>query len=220
VTPYLIFLANFAGRIGADPVGRDDARRRAHAELSHSIYHRYDDPWPVRAVRWIEDALGKLFDSAASHSPGGGLGAIAFVAALLALIALAFWRLGPMSRTAHVSVDVLADTTLTAAAHRRRAAAAADRAEWKTAVIEQMRALARDLEQRALLDPRPGRTADELAAEAGRMLPAVRELLTTAANTFDTVVYGDRGATEADYETVRRADESVAAARPVELAPA
>ena len=34
-----------------------------------------------------------------------------------------------------------------------------------------MRAIVRSLEERALLDPRPGRTADEAAAEAGRTAP-------------------------------------------------
>ena len=37
-----------------------------------------------------------------------------------------------------------------------------------------MRAIVRSLEERALLDLRPGRTADEAAAEAGRSLPAPR----------------------------------------------
>ena len=201
----------------ADPVGRDEARRRAKDELSHAIYHRYDDPWPVQIVNRIEHALGRAFDSAATHSPGGGVGAIGFVALLIAIVAFARWRLGPMARAAYMSVDILADTTMTAAEHRRHAKAAADAGEWKTAVVERMRAIARGLEERALLDPRPGRTADELAAEAGRMLPVVRELLVTAATTFDAVAYGDRVATADDYDVVRRADEAATAARPAEL---
>lgn len=202
----------------ADPVSREEARRRARDELSHAIYHRYDDPWPVRIVHRIEHALGHAFDSAATHSPGGGVGAIGFVIVLVAVVAFARWRLGPMARTAHMSVDILADTTMTATEHRRRAKAAADAGEWKAAVVERMRAIARGLEERALLDPRPGRTADELAAEAGRMLPAAREVLVTAATTFDAVAYGDRVATADDYDTLRRADETATAARPVELA--
>jgi hypothetical protein len=214
VTPYLVL----AG-LGMDPVNRDDARRRAHEELSHAVYHRYDDSWPVRAVKAVEHALDHAFNAAATHSPGGGAGAIAFVALLVAVVVFARWRLGPMSRRAHVSLDVLADTTMTAAEHRRRADAAARDGDWKTAVVERMRALARGLEERAVLDPRPGRTADELAAEAGRMLPAARESLTTAAATFDAVVYGDRAASAEDHDAVRRGDEAAAAARPVEPAP-
>jgi hypothetical protein len=50
------------------------------------------------------------------------------------------------------------------------------------------------------------------------MLPAARELLVTAAATFDAVAYGDRVATAGDHDMVRRADETATAARPVELA--
>lgn len=217
MTPYWI-VAGVAGRLGADPINRDDARRRAHAELSHADYHRYDDSWPVRIVKDIEHALGRAFETAASNSPGGGVGAVAFVVLLVAIIAFARWQLGPIGRAAHERGGVLADTTMTAAEHRNRATAAAAAGDWKTAVVERMRALARGLEQRALLDPRPGRTADELAAEAGQMLPTARDSLATAATTFDAVAYGDRTATPDDYETVRRADDAATAARPVELA--
>lgn len=202
----------------ADPVNRDDARRRAQDELSKAIYHRYDDPWPVRAMKWLGRELDHAFGAAAAHSPGGGVGAVGFVVLLVAIVVVARWRLGPMSRTAHVSVDVLADTTATAAEHRRRAKTAADGGDWKTAVIERMRALARALEERAVLDARPGRTADELAADAGRSLPAAREVLAAAATTFDAVAYGDRPATSGDYDVVCRADDAAASARPAELA--
>lgn len=219
MTAYVV-LAGVLGRLGADPIDRDDARRRAHEELSRAVYHRYDDPWPVRVIKAVERFIGHAFDSAAAHSPGGGVGAVGFVVLLVAIVALARWRLGPMARAAHVSVDVLADTTMTATEHRRRANDAAAAGEWKTAVVERMRALARGLEERALLDPRPGRTADELAAEAGRLLPGARELLAAAATTFDAVAYGDRAATSGDYDAIRRADETAAAARPVEPVPA
>jgi len=217
VTAYLA-VAGVLGRLGAEPINRDDARRRAHAELSHAIYHRYDDPWPVRVVKEIERGIGHAFDKAATHAPGGGAGAIGLVVLLIAVVAVARWRLGPMARSAHVSADVLADTTMTAAEHRRRATSAAGAGEWRTALVERMRALARGLEERALLDPRPGRTADELAAEAGRILPAARDQLGTAAATFDAVAYGDRVATKDAYDAIRRADDAAAAARPVELA--
>jgi hypothetical protein len=216
VTAYAVLAV--LSRVGADPINRDDARRRAHDELSHAIYHRYDDSWPVRAVKALERGLDHAFNTAASHAPGGGVGAIGFVVLIVAVVAIARWRLGPMGRSAHVSIDVLADTTMTAADHRRRATAAAEAGDWKTAVVERMRALARSLEQRALLDPRPGRTADELAVEAGRMLPSASDVLQAAATTFDTVAYGDRAAGRDDSDTVRRADEVVAAARSVEVA--
>ena len=204
--------------IGADPINRDEARRRARAELSHAVYHRYDDSWLIRAVKSLGHALDHAFNAAAKHAPGGGPGAIGFLILLVAVIAFARWRLGPMARGAHVSADVLADTTMTAAEHRRRADRAAAGGEWKTAVVERMRALARGLEERAILDPRPGRTADELAAEAGHVLPAARDALVVAATTFDAVAYGDRTASKDDYDAVRSGDDAATAARAQDLA--
>jgi hypothetical protein len=124
VTPYVV-LAAVVSRVGADPINREDARRRAHAELSHAIYHRYDDSLPVRVMKAIQRFLDHLFSTASSNSPGGGVGAVAFVVLLVAVVVIARWRLGPMARTAHVSVDILADTIMTAAEHRRRADVAA-----------------------------------------------------------------------------------------------
>ena len=67
-----------------------------------------------------------------------------------------------------------------------------------------MRAIVRSLEERTLLDPRPGRTADEAAAEAGRPLPRHADRLRAAARTFDDVTYGGRTADEAAYLTAAR----------------
>ncbi|WP_449066361.1 DUF4129 domain-containing protein, partial [Planomonospora algeriensis] len=54
-----------------------------------------------------------------------------------------------------------------------------------------LRAVARDLEERAVVEELPGRTADELAAEAGRALPGFAGELAEAARLFDDVTYGD-----------------------------
>jgi hypothetical protein len=76
-----------------------------------------------------------------------------------------------------------------------------------------MRAVAATLEERGVLDRRPGRTAHEIAAEAGAARPQAAPALAAAASTFDAVVYGDRGALAADYEKVVAADDAVAATR-------
>ena len=81
-----------------------------------------------------------------------------------------------------------------------------------------MRAVARRLDERALLDPRPGRTADELAAEAGRLLPELAADLRAGARIFDDVAYGSVRADAARAEQLRRLDERVEAAKPVVLA--
>jgi hypothetical protein len=81
-----------------------------------------------------------------------------------------------------------------------------------------MRALVRALEERALLDLRPGRTADEAAAEAGRALPEHADRLAAAARTFDDIAFGERAADRAAYDGLVALDRALAATRPV-LAP-
>ncbi|NEB80458.1 DUF4129 domain-containing protein, partial [Streptomyces sp. SID14478] len=74
---------------------------------------------------------------------------------------------------------------------------------------ERMRALVRALEERALLDPRPGRTADEAATEAARPLPQHAERLHAAAREFDDVTYGGRTATPDTYQRLTALDSEV-----------
>ena len=81
---------------------------------------------------------------------------------------------------------------------------------------ERLRALARGLTERGVLDERPGRTADELARELAALLPGQAGLFATAAHIFDDIWYGGRAAGEADYAAVTAADQ--AAARPVRTA--
>lgn len=77
-----------------------------------------------------------------------------------------------------------------------------------------MRALVRALEERALLDPRPGRTADEAASEAARPLPGHAARLHTAARDFDDVTYGGRTADEATYRKMSALDDDLRRTRP------
>ena len=72
-----------------------------------------------------------------------------------------------------------------------------------------MRAIVRELETRGVLEPRPGRTADEVAREAGAAVPAVAADLRTAATVFDEVWYGGRPATAQADALLRQADQRV-----------
>jgi len=72
----------------------------------------------------------------------------------------------------------------------------------------------RDVEERGLVDVRPGRTADEIARDAGRALPAVAGDLRAAARLFDDVWYGGRTADSSSYDRLVAVDQAVAAARP------
>jgi hypothetical protein len=107
-----------------------------------------------------------------------------------------------------------------AADHRAAADAAAARGAWADAVRERLRAIVRGLEERGLLDARPGRTADEAAMEAGLALPSCAEDLRRAARLFDDVWYGGRTATDEHDRQLREVDAAVRAARPVPLSAA
>jgi len=65
----------------------------------------------------------------------------------------------------------------------------------------------------ALLDPRPGRTADVAAREAGVLLPDQAAALIAAARIFDDIWYGQAAAGPEDYRRLVAVDEAVAAAR-------
>nr|WP_312885633.1 DUF4129 domain-containing protein [Lipingzhangella halophila] len=108
-----------------------------------------------------------------------------------------------------------ADSPRTAADHRTAAEEHAAAGEYAEAIRERLRAITRDLEERAIITPRPGRTATELATDASAALPARREALHRAAALFNDVVYGDRPATADDAHLLRELDDQLRVTQPV-----
>jgi hypothetical protein len=193
--------------VGGPPITRDGARAAADRELSKGIYHRYDDPWPVRLFNWVQHWIGRLLDEVSKHSPGGGAGALAVLVVVAVLLVALRWRLGPLGRTARLPRSVLDTSTATAADYRHEAIAAAAAGRWSDAIIARMRALARGLEETGELAVRPGRTADELAVEVAVEQPAAAGATTRAARIFDEVAYGNRPGTAEGYAAVVEADD-------------
>lgn len=191
------------------PITRPSARDAARHELSKAIYHRGDQPWPIRVVHDIERLLGRVADDVTRHSPGGGAGAIAILIVVVAVVAIVRWRLGPVQRTHHHRAAVLSDSVTAAADYRAAAETAAQDLRWNDAVIARLRAVARELEERGVVDPRPGRTADELAGEVAREQPGVAAPVRAAVDVFDTVAYGGRAADADAYDIVVAADRAL-----------
>ncbi|MFF0210456.1 DUF4129 domain-containing protein [Streptomyces althioticus] len=193
---------------------RDPAREAAERELSKQMYHENDPSWLQRALKafwdWVDDLLG----AASTATPGGALGLVVIVVAALAVVAALWWRLGTPRRRPVTAPALFDDRPRSAAEHRAAAEAHAAQGHWNQAVQERMRAVVRALEERALLDPRPGRTADEAAAEAGRALPAHSDRLRTAARDFDDVTYGGRTASEDTYRGLAALDGDLERAKP------
>ncbi|MFI6414609.1 DUF4129 domain-containing protein [Streptomyces sp. NPDC050585] len=195
-------------------VPRVPAREAAERELSKPMYGEDEENFLIRAMNAFFEWIGDLFDAASGAAPGGWLGIAVIAVVVVGLVAALWWRLGTPRRSP-ASADSLFDAGARTAAHHRAAAerhAAAGR--WNQAVQERMRAVVRSLEERTLLDPRPGRTADEAAAEAGRTLPAHADELRAAAREFDDVTYGGRTADQRAYQRLKDLDAAVERAKP------
>ncbi|MFB8777438.1 DUF4129 domain-containing protein [Streptomyces broussonetiae] len=195
-------------------IPRDPAREAARRELSKRMYHEDDPGLFQRALDafwdWLDDVLGR----AASVTPGGTVGLIVIILAVIAVLAALWWRLGTPHRQPATSPALFDDRPRSAAEHRAAAEAHAAQRHWNQALQERMRAVVRALEERALLDARPGRTADEAATEAGRSLPAHADRLRTAARDFDDVTYGGRAAGEQSYRRITELDRDLERAKP------
>ncbi|MGV9321252.1 DUF4129 domain-containing protein [Streptomyces sp. NPDC003660] len=199
-------------------VPRDPAREAARRELAKRMYHENDPSLLQRALNAFWEWLGRLLAKAASTTPGGSLGLLVVILCVIAVLAALWWRLGSPRRSPVSAAPLFDERPRTAAGHRSAAEAHAAQGHWSQAVQERMRAIVRALEERALLDVRPGRTADEAAAEAGRTLPGHADGLRTAARHFDDVTYGGRTADQQTYQRIAQLDSDLEHARPTLVA--
>ncbi|WLW54573.1 DUF4129 domain-containing protein [Streptomyces sp. YU58] len=193
---------------------RDPAREAARRELTKRMYHENDPSLLQRALDAFWDWVGKLFDSASAATPGGPLGLVVVILVVIAVLGALWWRLGTPRREPTSAPTLFDDRPRSAAEHRAAAEAHAAQGHWNQAVQERMRAIVRSLEERALLDTRPGRTADEAAAEAGRTLPSRSDRLRSAARDFDDVTYGGRRASEQSYHRIADLDRDLERTKP------
>ncbi|MEV7833659.1 DUF4129 domain-containing protein [Streptomyces subrutilus] len=210
-------------RPGADapPVTtpRDAAREAAERELAKPMYHENDPGLLTRALRKALEWLDDLFSAAAGASPGGTLGLVAILVVVVLAGAALWWRLGSPRRAPAGAGTLFHDGVRSAADHRTAAEAHAAAGRWTEAVQERMRAVVRSLEERTLLDPRPGRTADEAATEASAALPRHAADLRAAARTFDDVTYGGRTADAGAYARLSALDHTLTRTAPLLTGP-
>ncbi|MFD3557401.1 DUF4129 domain-containing protein [Streptomyces goshikiensis] len=208
-----------AAALPGAPTPRDPAREAAERELSKPVYHQNEPGLIERALdrfwEWVDD----LFGRASGATPGGGLGLLAILLLTVLVIAALWWRLGTPHRTATDPGTLFDDGPRSAADHRAAAEAHAAAGRWTEAVQERMRAVVRSLEERTLLDPRPGRTADEAAAEAAGPLPQHAADLRAAARAFDDVTYGGRTGDPDTYARLRTLDLALERAKPLLTGP-
>ncbi|PRY01514.1 DUF4129 domain-containing protein [Allonocardiopsis opalescens] len=202
---------------GLPDLGADEAAGLAREELSDPLYRR-DEP---SLVEWLwergRDFLSDLAGRVGDALPGGWLTLVGVLAVVLAVGVFVFFYVGPAQRRARLA-RASVDPVSTPADHRARAERLAAAGRHGEALRERMRAIAADLEERTVVDPRPGRTAHELAAAAAAALPEHADALAAAARLFDDVWYGGRTAGPGDYRSVADLDERLRRSRPAEVA--
>ncbi|TDD07529.1 DUF4129 domain-containing protein [Nonomuraea diastatica] len=200
------------------PIDREEAARQATRELLDPAYET--ESLPDRIYRWVMQFLGDLVDAATGGGSAGGIiASVAIVLIILGVILLISWQLRRSARkNAPATGALFGERAMSAAEHRQAAERLAAEERWTPAVQERLRAIARDLEERALVDGMPGRTADELAAEAAVSLPGLADELAAAARSFDDVTYGGVPGTRDAYTQLAGLDDRVSQARPVPIA--
>jgi hypothetical protein len=194
-------------------IGREEAQRLARLELAKPEYARDDQTLVQRAISWLVDRINDVLDAATHSSPLGWFGLLGLALVLALVVVAVRRRTGALGRASNDAA--LFDVGLHSAADYRAAAERyAESGAWAEAVRARLRAVVRDLEERGLVDARPGRTADEIASEAGIALPSVAVDLRSGARAFDDVWYGGRLADAGTYDRLVAVDRAVAAARP------
>jgi hypothetical protein len=195
---------------------RPTARQWAVEELAQQEYVQAQPNLLMRALIWVLDQLDGLL--LAGAGAGVAVGLVVGLAVVLAVVVVAVLLAGPLrvsrARRRGRADAVFGGTVRTAAQHREAATRAAEQQRWAEAVQESFRAAARTMEERVVLDPRPGRTADEIAVEGGAALPEAATALARAARAFDDVTYGDRPGDGSRYALCLEADDAVRRARP------
>ncbi|MGO9080488.1 MAG: DUF4129 domain-containing protein [Streptosporangiaceae bacterium] len=191
-------------------IGRGAAQRLARRELSKAMYQ---PSLRQRVLNAVGSFFARFLNQASASFPGGWWALITVVAVVVLLAAVVVAWVRP-ARSSQARRPVLAGPVRTAAAYRLAAEQRAAAGDYGAAIVERLRAIAVGLEERGILAPRPGRTADELAAETSAALPGQAEGLSAAARLFDDVRYGGRPGSAAGYERLRDLDAQVMAARP------
>lgn len=198
-----------------DPDG-DEAREWAKRELSDPAYAEAE-PTPLDLLaRAIGDVFASLFGAQAA--PGvGSLVLVGVAIAIVVVIVVSFVIWGrprgiPRAGTPFDTLFGEAETR-SAAELRALAGAAAGAADWNQAVILRLRALARALQERGVVDLPPGATVHAFSRAAGRAFPAHAAAVDSAADAFDDVRYLRRPGTAELYQRVVAADDALQTAR-------
>ncbi|MET0900967.1 MAG: DUF4129 domain-containing protein [Mycobacterium sp.] len=190
-------------------IDRDAAREAAERELTKPIYPT--GSLSDRLGEWIDHLIYRIITKG-DLLPGGWF-TISLLLLVLVVAAVVAIRLARKTMRTNRGGDhqLFGSAELSADRHRDAAQQCAARGEWAAAIRHRLRAVARHLEETGVLAAVPGRTANELARDAGTSLPGLSGELARAATAFNDVTYGERPGTPAIYQMISDLDEHLRA---------
>lgn len=186
-------------------IDREAAHEAAQRELAKPIYPKAS--LTERLGEWFDELLYRLMQKG-SAIPGGWL-TITVLSILVIIGVIVAVRVARRTMRTNRSAGggLFGGHVLSAAQHRATAEHFAAEGDWASAIRHRLRAVARQLEENGILNPVPGRTANELAYDAGEVLPGFNTDLARAATVFNDVTYGEQPGTEQDYRFIADLDE-------------
>jgi hypothetical protein len=186
-------------------IDRDAAHDAAQRELAKPVYPKASPT--QRFHEWVHELLYRVVEKGSSI-PGGWFTLSVLLTLLIVAVVVAI-RVGRRTMRTHRGSDYrLFDTgQLSAGQHRATAEGFAAEGNWSAAIRHRLRAIARGLEETGVLNPAPGRTANELACDAAARFPHLASELSGAATAFNDVTYGQRPGTRAAYRMVVDLDD-------------
>ncbi|OBI73657.1 DUF4129 domain-containing protein [Mycobacterium asiaticum] len=186
-------------------IDRDAAHEAAQRELNKPIYPK---PSVTEAIfDKINEFLMRLLTKTSHISGGWFTVTVMLILAVIAVVVAVHVARRTMRTNRGGDYELFDVGQLTAAQHRATAESFAAEGNWSAAIRHRLRAVARELEETGVLAPVPGRTANELANDAGQALPRLAGELAQAATAFNDVTYGERPGTQAAYQMIADLDD-------------
>lgn len=186
-------------------IDRDAAREAAQEELNKPIYPK--GSLTDRFNDWLNDLIFRIV-AGGDLIPGGWFTIMVLLIILTIAIVVAVRIARNTMRTNRGGEHQLfGSTELSAAQHRELAQQCAMRGDWAAAIRHRLRAIARHLEEVGVVSAIPGRTANELARDAGGALPQLSGELSAAASAFNDVTYGELPGTQGAYQMISELDD-------------
>ncbi|BBX63921.1 membrane protein [Mycobacterium saskatchewanense] len=186
-------------------IDRDAAHQAAQIELGKPIYGK--ESAGQRFTEWLNEMIYRLLQKAATVPGGWITTTVLFVLLAVAVVAAVHVARRTMRTDRGGDYQLFGAAQLTAAQHRATAESYAAEGNWAAAIRHRLRAVARQLEETGIVEPAPGRTANELARDAGAALPHLNDELSRAATAFNDVTYGEQPGTPDAYRMIADLDD-------------